>query len=230
MDVLEHHDDRSLARQRLEEAAHGPEHLTGRGSAVRRFREMSHALRNQRRLVVPLQQGENRRAGPLWSGLPDDLGERKERRAVPVRHAATHEGQLTGARRELPSEPALPDAGFAEHGHNAAPALRLHACECGLEPSQLVVSADEGGLAERPDGLSDAADPEHRSSAQGAAQVDGIDRLAFDRMVHQPVCRLTDEDLARNRGLLESRRDVDRGPGGEGLAGIREHERAPPPY
>ena len=158
---------------------------------------MSHTLRDQRRLVVTLQQRQNRRARALRNGLPDDLGEREERRAVPVRHTAADEGQLAGARRELASEPALPDAGLAEDGHDAAPALGLHACECGLEPGQLVVPADEGGPAQRPSGFSDAADPKNRSSAQRAAQVDGIYRLAFDRVLHQPICRLTDEDLAR---------------------------------
>ena len=220
MDVLEDYEERSLPRQRLEEAAHCPEDLTGRGSAVSRFGEVTHALRDQRRLVVPLQQGENRRARPLRKGLPDDLGEREECRAVPVRHAAADEGQLACARRELASEPALPDAGLAEHGHDTAP---RSACTPANAAWSQASSSSRPTRAARPrGGAASPTPPTRKTEARPSAppRSTGSTGSLSTAVLHQPVCRLTDEDLARDRSLLESRRDVDRCSGREGFAGI----------
>ncbi len=92
----------SASRKRL----HGPEDLAGRGCALGLAGQLRHALGDQRRLVVALEERRDRRPRPLGHGLTDDLGQREVGGALPVRRRS---GRRAPARPRSGRTPA-PDA------------------------------------------------------------------------------------------------------------------------
>src|SRR5205823_11398506 len=95
-----------------------------------------------------------REAGSAAEPL-NDLAERPESDALPVRKAAACHDRGAGPRRELGDEPRLADSGRTEQRELAAALLALDAPEGDLEPSELFQAADEALLepARNPRGM-----------------------------------------------------------------------------
>src|SRR4051794_27793591 len=165
MDVVDVHDERLRAGERLEELARSPGDLVHRVLRARepdRRRDARGYLGRIRHERVELRE---RNLGSIVlaqaRGAADDLDERPEGDAAPVRKAATRDcAGAVGAVDELLDEARLPEARLAQNGCEAGALARRRVVECVLERAQLAVAADEGGARATHDVAGGAQSPE----------------------------------------------------------------------
>ena len=221
VEVVHHDDERPRSRERLEQPPDGPEGLLARPSSRAAEPErLGHALGDQLGLLVPGEPRRDRRCGLLAGvqalrarDLPDDLGQRPVGDALAVGQAAAAQDRHVAGEpaRELPHEPRLAHARVAEHGQQVAGPIADRVAEHGLEHGTLALAPDEGRVeaARKAGGV-----------GEDVYHDEGVDRLAVlerarparlddDRVAHEPVRRLPDQDLVRRRRLLEALGDVD---------------------
>ena len=131
LQVVQHDRDGPLARQVLEHQARRSHGVTVAPDLVERLGAQERAQvrreRGPRPVADPPHGGLDRgggrgavRARLQSDRLRDRVADRRERRAVPERHAATDQEPLGGQRvAELDGEPALPDPRLPHHGEHA---------------------------------------------------------------------------------------------------------------
>ena len=121
MDVLEDEQQRTLAGERLEEAADGPRALAGGCRALGEPDQLEHALRDELGILGLRKDGRPR------SQALDHLAERQVRRALAVGDAAAgeHRRLALDERDQLVGEARLADAGLADDGHDLRRRLAL---------------------------------------------------------------------------------------------------------
>ena len=201
VDVLEHDDERALARERLEQHPHRPEELVDKVVLLREPECGREAL--EHRLVVADDPGEllERRRGVVVDdarGLSHRLRERPERDSPPVGEAAAAEDVRLALDRagELGHEARLADARVGEQRHEPAGAISPRPPELALEERQLALAPDqgEGELAVLPLGP-DRHQPVGRHALGLALELERLDRLDLDRIADEAVRRLADQDL-----------------------------------
>ena len=131
---------------------------------------------------------------------------------------------VTGAPHSLVDQPALADASWTEQCEQMTAAFVHDEAECLLEAAQLAFASDERRVEATcvPGGLRvDAQQAECGHPTGLSFESQRFDRLDLDGIAHQPIRLCTDQDLARDRGLLETSRDIDRVAGDECLARVR---------
>ena len=159
----------------------------------------------------------------------DHLGERPVGDALAVRETAS--GKNAGALEtvhELPREAALPDSRLPEDREEMRTPVANGARERVLEELELGLAADERrAWALRPRGTVDRIDEAPRPQrGSHPLQLERAGILDDQACSCETVCGRSDEDLARPRGLLESRREVHRLACGEGGLGVLDDELA----
>ena len=221
MDVVHHDDERPRSRERLKQPPDGPGGLLARPlSRAAKPERLGHALGNQLGLFVACEPRRDHRR-ELLAGvqslrardLPDDLGQRPIGDALAIgQTAAAQDRDILGkAARELPHEPRLSHTRVAENGDQVAGPIADRVAEDGLEHGTLAFAPDEGRVeaARKAGGV-----------GEDVYHDEGVDRLAVleharparlddDRVAHEPVRRLPDQDLVRRRRLLKALGDVD---------------------
>jgi hypothetical protein len=144
--VLEHYHDGPLLGDRFEQPAKRPRGLLGvcraRGGADRSHHPLYDELG-----VIGGSERIGKALGPAQR--EDDLPERPERDAFPVRKAAPLEDGRGGAGRELRDEARLADSGRPEHGEEAAALLCLDAPKGQLQGGKLFQASDESPMVDR---------------------------------------------------------------------------------
>ena len=137
MHVLEHEHERTLAAERLEEAADGPA-----PSPAGAVPFASPTSSNARCATSSASSVSARR--PQIEAL-DHLAERQVRRTLAVGDAAAgqHRRLALDERDQLVGEARLADAGLADDGHDLRRRLALRLLEDGEQPPKLVFAADE---------------------------------------------------------------------------------------
>ena len=144
VDVVEDDDERLLARQLLEQPAHGPERLLGRAARAVPAEDRGHALGDDRGV-----RASDRRLDPgshviLAERLGDDLGDRAEGDPLAVREAGPAEDArpVADLGRPLREQARLAHPGRAEDREEMAGAALHRSCECVLEEPPLAASTD----------------------------------------------------------------------------------------
>jgi hypothetical protein len=147
--VLEHHDQRALLCQSLEEPAHGPEDLLlARPAPLGEVEGGGEPVGDERGVLRAREQREHAFARQLAGRLLDDLPQRPEGDSLAVGEAAPHEhGGLCAAERcELAGEARLADSRRAEDGDEVRHPLADRPCEDAAELGELLRSAHERRL------------------------------------------------------------------------------------
>ncbi len=128
MNVVDDHDHRPASRHRLQERPDAPEELGHRELFVVPAERGAHAPGDLgvvgQNLEVPHRRVRSL-LRPDSCGVANDLHQRPEGDALPVRQTPTseHGGSVLGAGEHLPHEPALPHTGLAQHGGEPAAAV-----------------------------------------------------------------------------------------------------------
>ncbi len=211
VDVLDADDERALPGERLEHAADRPERLVGR-LGRRALERTAHPPSDE--VAVGLR-GDGLEDRLLAADRPDEVVERHEGEAVPVRQAAGREdaGLVPDRVEQLAREPRLADAGRAVDRDDPA---RLLAHDLGVlaaEVRELSRPADERRVEpardrrRAGDRLDDAPRLDRQALPLGGHRGH---RLELGRVVDEAARRLADQDLVGRRRLLESLRGVDR--------------------
>jgi hypothetical protein len=232
VDVVEHDDERPLAREVLEELAHRPDGVLG-GARVVPGQEPADERADPVSLFGALEEscelgpGGPHVVGPLDAGgALDRFGDRVERDPLAVGQAPTpQDGRAgRGTAQELEHEPRLPHAGRAEEREQVRGPLADGAVECTLHEVELVLASNHRRV-EMPRvalaGLSDRREPEGRDGLGLALQVERGDGLGLDRVPDEAVRRLAEEGVPWFGGLLEPGGDVHGVARDEPLAGGR---------
>jgi hypothetical protein len=226
LEVVDDQHQRPAAGQHLQQPLQRPEGVLGQpGVLAAQAEQLGEALGDQRAPLLATQQPGQ--AGPGLLGrvvggdpgrLADDLDHRPQGHAVPEGRAvaAQHGGPVAQAGHELVDQPGLADAGRSQHGHQVAAALGGRPLEQPQQQLLLAITAEHGGDrppdASRPGG-EDLLQPPHLLRLGRALDGEGAHRLGLDRVGHQPVGLLAEQDLAGAGRLLEALGQVDRGPG-----------------
>ena len=232
VDVVEHEDDRALASEMLEQLADRPERVL-RGAELSPAEQAGDLARDP----IPIGcAGEDRvELGPRrrrWVALGDPrslmhhVREWEEGDPFAVREASSaEEGRLASRPRlELVDEARLPDACRPHQREEVGGSFGHGALERVLEEGELLRSADHrrvevslvtGGVG------GDGEQPVRRHPLLLALQCEGVDRLDLDGILHQPVGRIAQEDLARGSSLLQPGGHVHRISGDQALPGHR---------
>ena len=136
MDVVQDDDQRSFARERLEQPAEAPGDLLRRGDALTERRAES--IRSELGVAV-LAEGRSQVAD-----LRGDLRERPVGDPLPVGEAAADQNACLGALDELARETRLADPGRADDGCELRRARLDRTRERALQRLELVLPANEG--------------------------------------------------------------------------------------
>ena len=203
--VVEHHHERALPRQRLEQPTSRPEDLLARaepGSAEPdRLGQDSDDLLGLRLLaeLLPDRLSE-RRALPVLvhvDEVPHDLAERPVGDALAVGEAAPaeHARALTEALDELVDETRLSDARATQHGHEVTGPVRLRRGQDAGQGLELLGAAHQRRVEP----------PRSRAFVtqlhDTAAELSG---LGCHDVAHQPPRGVVDQDLVRPCKLLQA--------------------------
>ena len=233
VDVLEEEHERLDVRERLHHLSCGPRDLLRAALALERLQhpggEAEHVGDGLLLAALPeLREGLLERVvvGDPRGGL-DHLRERPVRDAFAVGKAAAGEdARALEPVDELAREPALPHAGLAEDREEVSAAVSDRPRERVLEQLELRLAPDERcARAERAGGAFDRVHDAPR--AQRPVQPLELERtgvLDDEAARGQAVCRRPEQDLARPRRLLESRREVDGLAGDEGRVGVLDDD------
>ena len=221
VDVLEHEQHGPLAREHLDQPAHGPENLFLDGPA----------RAGTDRALDPLGDGVRVRVEQLANAaiachLRHDLPHRPVGDALAVGQTAAREhARLTLEQAcELLRQPALADARRAEHRHQMTAPLSPGALERLAELGELELPANEWHLEVARQRLATRQNfqqAERRHRLRLALQRQWRDRLCPDDVLDEPVGGLADEHVAGRRCLLQPGSNVDRVPEGQRPARIR---------
>ena len=228
MEVLEDDDQRAAGREVLEQPARCPERLLDRELLLGQADGGREGLRH--RLV--LGEAEQLLAGDLGRvvlqdgrRLADDLEERPEGDAAPVRQAAAaYDLRLVGHRGlEGGEQRGLPYARLPEHGDHPRPALGARDLQLRAEVLQLGLPSHHRPLVPAPVRLGGAhrQEPVRGHSLGLALQRKRLHRNDLDGVLDEPVGELADQDVVRRSSLLEPRGDVHGIPGHEPLPADR---------
>ncbi len=240
VEVLDHEDERTGLRHRLQEGAPRPERLPPVEALVaaepdERAERAEEPAPVARVLDDPLDGLAQLPAGRLGVvGLQDpglrlhDLADRPERDALPVGEAPAlaprHELRpVVHPPPELRDEPGLPHAGLAGDGHELERALPERPPVGLLEQRQVVLPADErrpGLLQVGPEPAPGAEDPPRGDRLGLALQADRLERLEVDRLPRRAVRPLAHHDRPHRGGRLEAGRGVHDVPGHDPLPGL----------
>ena len=163
---------------------------------------------------------EMRRRASSGSSVPTDpdrllhrLHDRQEGDAVAVGEAAPaeHPRAIPDPGHEGLQEPRLPDPADPQHGEQLARLIGHRAIEGTQQERELALAPDHGSV--EPPGEPDGdrihlQDPIRRQGLALALQRERLQRVGQDRVTHEAIGGLADQDLARPGSLLEPRRDV----------------------
>ena len=190
----------------LEQLAEGPGDLLGARSLFRLAQERA-------------KRGRCGRIGRQRVQLLQHLDHRPVGDPLAVGQAAAADDRRLDRGEELGRQPRLADTGIPDHGHELAPSLLEGALPGCLQALQLARPADEGHLVPALRRFVDRDEPMCRNRLCLPLQLERLDRLGLDRVADERERVLADQDLARLRGLLEPRGDVDRVAGRQPLLG-----------
>ena len=229
VDVLEHHDRRSLIGDPLEEDPAGREQvLLVADATLLEPEQVTEARPDEPALVrvgdVPLDRlRELGRCGRRLLVLEDPgpsadhLGERPERNALAVREAPSLVPPDVGDQPvdvflQLPDQPGLPDPGDPLHGDQVDLPVLGGVVEQILDQAELAIAAGEGWLdrghpAEPPE-ADDPVGPPELDRGLLALQLERAGRFVGDHRVGGAHRRLPDEDRAGRRDRLDPRGGV----------------------
>ena len=190
MDVVEHHDERPLSSQMLEQLSHAPRRVLG-GRGLRPAEQAAHEARDAVAVFgVTQHSGERgeRRCGVVGLAaagrLPDDLAERVVRDPLSVGEApAAQHGRVVGAAEELADEPRLADARGAEQREQMGGALVPGSLEPAREQLELF------GPARPSANRGSARDRRCRTAPAGAARRGPARTFPSARAVRRPPHR-----------------------------------------
>ena len=233
MQVVDDHDQGPLASQRLEQPPDGPERLLDRGIDLLQPDGLADALGHQVGLGIVVQERPQSVPGAIRVVVSmdarrrsHDLTDRPEGDVLPVGQASTAQDERVARLllEERGDQAALADAGRAQDREELAGAVRLDALERLRQQAQLPDPPDERRIesSQMRRGIRvDTSETVPAHEGRLALELE-LDRLVdLDRVAHQPIGPLTEHDLARLRGLLQARGDVDGIAGHERLAGRR---------
>ncbi len=137
LDVVEHDDEGTLLRERLEQPAHGPVELVG----ARAWLGAADGLEDAPVRDLPVGLARER---AVEVDVAHDLDEGPVGDPVPVRETAALEHlRFSGGRDQLGRKPGLADAGLADDRDDPASTVYDRALELGPERVQLLGPADE---------------------------------------------------------------------------------------
>ena len=219
VDVLEHHHDRLLAGELLEQPAHRPEHLAAGCELARRPDRAQHSLGDELRVFGP---GEDLAYAVLRTERPDDLDQRPERDSVAVGQAAPADGAglVSESRRQLGCESGLSDAGRPHERDEVTGTLRRDGCEDLPELAQLAFAPDERSVETpriRRCALDDAQNvPRHDGTALSLPG-ELVPRFQQGRIGDEAARVFPEQDLSGPRRFLQPLRHVDGVAGDEHL-------------
>ena len=251
--VLHHEDDRAAAaavqghlQQRLDRAglhrlgAQVPDGIRGLAGAQHVEHQQRGGLLVHAHLGEPLPHLARHLLGAVdvadAAVGPHDVGDRHPRDRRSVRQAPALEDREALAHEpppELARQAGLAHSRLADDPHHL-PAALAHLVEQVVEGGELALPTDEGGEP-RPAGLPQGGapapvtdDPVRVDRDLDPAQLHRAERLGADVAADHVGGRLADEDLARRRGRLEARGDVDgvadrRGVLGRAAAELAQH-------
>ena len=224
LDVVEHDDEGTLLRERLEQPAHGPVELVG----ARAWLGAADGLEDAPVRDLPVGLAAEH---AVEVDVAHDLDEGPVGDPVPVRETAALEHlRFSGGRDQLGREPGLADAGLADDRDDPARTVCDRALELGRERVQLRGPADERRVEAARDACRVGLDLEQPPRVDGlglALQHQGGHRLDGDGVADEPDRRVADEDLPRSGRRLEPLRDDDGVAGRERIAVRRGRRRRP---
>ena len=230
VDVLEHDHPRSYPRERGEQSPRTPEELLDRKRLARQAERRRHARDGRGPFLLGHARLEARASRGGFVVLSDArgvahyLGERPERDALAVRQApaAVHSRHVRDAGRESVDEMRLPGTRVGDRRDEAALARLDRLVERRAQDGELSPATDEGAQAATdPSSGPQLSQPVRRHRLGLPLQPQRLDGIGLDRVADQPEGQLTEEDLHRRGGLLESRRRVDGVAGHHALAGAQ---------
>ena len=232
VNVVEDQDQRAAAGERLREAPHGAERVFARhdffvrqSDCRRHGVEQTSCLGIGRKHLAQLGVGRD---------LLEDLDEREVRYPVAVSEAApTQHDRVTLRIDELENEARLADAGRPEHGEELTRAVAHRSGVRLDELLQLAAAADERSIEPSLEARrvrSDTQQPVGDERLRLSFCVDRLGTFEFERALGKLPRGVPDQNVARLRGLLEPRGDVDGVTGRKGaalarhdLAGVDSH-------
>ena len=210
MDVLEADDEGARPGERLEQLADRPERLLACRARPGGTQRAEDSLQHELGVGRAFECGSDR---ALAARLANNLSEGPERDSIAVGKAPAGEERRPISRccGELASEPRLPKPGRAEHGEEAARALRLDPLERLEQEGELPLPADEG----RVEGARDSGrraihlvKPPGRDPVALALDLERADGIRPHRALDEPVRRVADQRPAGFCRLLEPLRHV----------------------
>jgi hypothetical protein len=217
----------------LEELPDRPEGLLDPRGGDAAADEVAEALGHERGVLVALEELRDpalyvlgRIAVVGTRRVSQDGRDRPERDAFAVGQAAPPKdsGVPCDPGEELAAQPRLAHAGGTHQRHERGLFLARASRQRPLEQRELIDAADERRVeTARPAGCG-RVDVEHPEGADGLAlslQRQRPDFLGRDRLPHEPVGRLADQDLPGLRGALETRGGVHGVSGDERLSPAR---------
>ena len=220
MQVIDHDDERAVARQGLEEAPSRPRDLAG-GTAPaleseRLDEERSHGLgvvRAREKCLDPPARDRGRLLVANPRRLTHDLPERPVRDPLAVGKAPPREDACLGLDRgqELEGQTRLADPRLPEDGHEPTGVFRDGCGKLLPEHGKLLTPPDERarGAADAHAALGgDTHEPVSRNGLLLSLQRERLDRLCGHRLPGEAVRQLADEHLPRSGRLLQPGRDV----------------------
>src|SRR5262249_17923497 len=218
VDVVEDHDKRPTAGDRLKDIPHTPQQLV-LGVAARAG---THEGPDPQRGILAASANERPQLGPrlLFVILEEDpgrlaesLSDGPEGEALPVVQAPAPQHLCTRAyvAGEFLDQPGLAQSGLAEHGNHFAVRAAERAIERIEQPPELLASADDGKLRSPRDRLAvaHAGQPVGTDRLGLALQFERFHRLDCDSVLYQAESRLADENPATGRRLLEPGSHID---------------------
>ncbi len=215
LQVVEHDHERAALSDRLEQLAHRPgRRLARAGTGAAEAERLQDQLGDQLCLFLPGEQLGDRgarglrvRRGLRAEDLPHDLGQRPVGDAFPVGKAVAvqHRRFRADLAHELLDQARLADPGRPQHGQEVARAILPSAREDAAQRAQLVLAADQRRI-EAP--RTTRRERQHLGDPQRVDRLAALDdavghALGDDRVAHEPMRRLADQDLARRGRLLE---------------------------
>ena len=230
--VVEADDQRLLARQVLEQAAHRPHRVLGRSRHLPEADRPRQTRRDPPRFRFVLHQLLDRLLRELACRAADEVSERPVRDALPVRQAAAekHTGLCARVRQQLVHQARLPDPGRAEHRHEFARVVANRFLEDLPQPDELILAADHRRIQPTRVGRRSGDNCEQSPRVHGlraALQLERVELLDEDRVAREPVRLLSEQDLARAGCGLQALGERYGLTGGKGVTLCRD--RRPPP-
>ncbi len=214
LEVVEAHDQRPLARDVLEQPTDGPHRLFRRGRVVAYSDRRGHLARDPLSVRFPCEQLVEPAPTQSSGGVANDVPQGPVCDPLAVGEAAANEHRRLVAYlgQELLGQPGLADARGAENRHESRGLIPYRLLERGAQLRKLVLSPDHRSVEAARECGSARDNPEQPPGPDWfalALQVERIERLCEHRVAHEPMGRVSDQDLAGARRRFEALRDDD---------------------